>query len=222
MTIRKALVSEQAYQVKTKRVFRQTRASNTARRIIDSATQLLNADMPLSNEAVAEAASVSVSSIYRYFHNRSDLFAEIYRLDAQDTIEKIEREIAQLTQENCRYVVARIISVAAEAVSSNPGRQRAIYGSIEFEVANAVNIQFNRRLQERLIEQIAVVMNCHPRFVDASLVAILGRLLVSCVPQIIVLESSEAVDVERVFSELCTMAGDALTLIMERASVTRG
>lgn len=221
MTNRRTLVSEQAYQVKTKRVFRQTRASNTARRIIDSATQLLNADMPLSNEAVAEAASVSVSSIYRYFDNRSDLFAEIYRLDAQATIEKIEREIAQLTQDNPRYVVARIIAIAAEAVSSDPGRQRAIYGNIEFEVAHEVNIQFNRRLQERLIEQIAVVMNCHPRYVDSSLVAILGRLLVSCVPQIIVLESSDTVDVERVFSELCTMAGDTLTLIMERARKMR-
>jgi len=221
MTNRRTLVGEPAYQVKTKRVFRQTRASNTARRIIDCATQLLNADMPLSNEAVAEAASVSISSIYRYFHNRSDLFAEIYRLDAQETIEKIEQEIVRLTQDNPRDVVARVIAIAAEAVSSNPGRQRAIYGSIDYEVANSVNTQFNRRLQERLIEQIAVVVNCHPRFVDASLVAILGRLLVSCVPQIIVLESTDAVDAGRVYSELCAMAGDTLAQIMERAMAMR-
>jgi len=221
MTNRRVLAVEPGYQVKTKRVFRQTRASNTARRIIDAATQLLNANLPLSNEAVAEAASVSVSSIYRYFHNRSDLFAEIYRLDAQETIEKIEQEIVRLTQDNPRDVVASIIAIAAEAVSSDPGKQRAIYGSIEFEVAHKVNIEFNRRLQEKLIEQIAVVMNCHPGFVDGSLVAILGRLLVSCVPQIIVLESSDTVDAERVFSELCTMAGDTLALIMERAKTMR-
>ncbi len=219
MAERKPFSSQPGQITNSKRVFRQARASHTARRIIDAANQLLNDNCTLSNEAISEAANVSVSSIYRYFNNRSDLFAEMFRLEADNSFNRIAEEISKLDRDNYKRIIRNIIEASAEAVTGDKKVRRSTFRNIEYEVAQEINIKFNYNLHNKLIEQISLVTNCHSRFVDTNLVMLLARLLVS-IPRITVVESIEKFDPGKFFTELTETASDILLRIFARADAT--
>lgn len=217
---RKSFSGQSGSATKPKRVFHQARASQTARRIIDAANQLLNDNCTLSNEAISEAANVSVSSIYRYFNCRSDLIAEMFRLEADNSFNRIAEEISKLDRENYKLIIRNIIEASTEAVTGDKRARRSAFRNVEYEVAQEINIKFNYNLHNKLIEQISLVTNCHSRFVDTNLVMLLARLLVS-IPRITVVENNEKFDPGKFFAELTDTAADILLRIFARADSTR-
>ena len=204
---------------KSKSAFKQLRASQTASRIIESANQLLNTNRTLSNEAIAEAANVSISSIYRYFENRHALFAEMFRLDADHGFNKISFEIAKLNQENCKMVLSDIIAISVNSVSNHTDARRSTFRNISYEVAQEINIKFNQSLCDKLVEQISLTMNCHPHSVDRNMVMILARMLVS-IPRITIVEDAAAKNNSAFFSALGDAASDLLQNIFVRADAS--
>jgi AcrR family transcriptional regulator len=204
-----------------KRVFRQARASNTARRIIDAANQLLNSNRALSNEAIAETANVSVSSIYRYFNNRSELFAEMFRIDADNSFALIGAKISQLDRSNYRQIIRNIVETSAQSVSGERAARIASFGSIDYEVAQEINIKLNLSLCSKLVEQVALISNCHPRVVDNNLITILSRLLVAT-PRVLIVESPGTFQYEGLITELSETAVHLMEKIFARADATHG
>jgi AcrR family transcriptional regulator len=202
-----------------KRIFRQPRASNTARRIIDAANHLLNKNGALSNEAIAEAANVSISSIYRYFQNRSDLFAEMFRIDAENNFRLIAEKISQLDRTNYKEVIRHIIEMSAQSVTGGRTARRAYFGDINYEVGQEINIRFNLSLCNKLIEQVTLVSNCHPRCVDNNLITLLARLMVAT-PRVLIVESPGMFDQQALITELTDTATDVLIKIFTRADAT--
>lgn len=203
----------------TKRVFKQPRASHTARRIIDAANHLLNTNGVLSNEAIADTANVSVSSIYRYFNNRGDLFAEMFRIDADNSFKKIAGQISELDRQNFKEIFRKIIETSAQTVSGERTPRRASFGNINYEVGQEINIKFNLSLCSKLVEQVALITNCHPHFVDTNLVTILARLLVAT-PRVLVVESPGTFEYEGLITELTETAAELLIKIFQRADAT--
>lgn len=204
---------------KTKKVFRQPRASNTARRIIDAANHLLNTNGALSNEAIADTANVSISSIYRYFQNRSDLFAEMFRIDADTNFRLIAEKISQLDRSNYKEVIRHIIETSAQTVTGERTARSAYFGDINYEVGQEINIKLNLSLCNKLIEQIALISNCHPRYVDHNLTILLARLLVAT-PRVLIVESPGMFEPKALITELTDTATDVLTKILTRADAT--
>jgi|GEM_PF-3533945 len=198
----------------------QERASRTQRRIVESARLLLSGNAVLSNEAIAENASVSVSSIYRYFQNRGDLFAEMYRQEAADVFQRIASAIAGLDRHNGEQVMARVIEIAVRSVAGDRDARHESLRSIDYELAREISLQVNAQLHQKLVEQIALIANCHQRSVDTNLVAILARLLVG-IPRAAVLEDAALIDETRFLGELARTAADLLERTLARADATR-
>lgn len=201
------------------RMRKQARASATVQKIIEAANTLLNTRGVVSNEAIAEQANVSISSIYRYFQNRADLLAAIFRIDADHTLGAITDAIAKMDSTNYMTHLKDIIEIAAHSVSGERAARNALYGSIGYDVANEINIDFNLQLQRKLTEQIALISNCHPRFVDDNLVVILARQLVT-IPRLLFLENPETPDHKGIVTELTKASVGLFKEAVERAKLT--
>jgi AcrR family transcriptional regulator len=203
----------------SKRVFKQPRASHTERRIIDAANHLLNTNCALSNEAIADAANVSISSIYRYFNNRGDLFAAMFRIHADNGLKLIAGQVSELDRLNFKEILRKIIETSAQSVSGERTARRVSFGNINYDVGQEINIKFNLSLCSKLVEQVALITNCHPRFVDTNLVTILGRLLVAT-PRVLIVESPGTFEYEGLITELTETASELLIKILHRADAT--
>jgi AcrR family transcriptional regulator len=179
--------------VTSKRAYKQQRASETASRIIKAANLLLNNNQPVSNEAIAEAANVSVSSIYRYFENRGDLFAAMFRNEAEMTLEKMADCISTMHQSNYKEVLTAITGIAAKSVSGDTYARRSTHRNISYDVVLEVNVNFHSTLSEKLTERIALIHDCHPNTVNPYLVDILARILVA-LPRVSLIETPDNLD----------------------------
>jgi AcrR family transcriptional regulator len=195
--------------------YKQQRAANTASRIIEAANQLLASNQPVSNEAIAEIANVSISSIYRYYENRSDLFSAMFKLEATRTFDRIANEIEQLTRENHKLVFRNVIEISARAVSGDTFAQLSTNRNINYDTAVEVNISFIQSLCDKIIERVSLILNCHPGSIDPNLVTILARLLVS-VPRITMLENPELAKNSSLFGELTECASSTLLKMCSR------
>ncbi len=201
------------------RAVKQARASETVQRILSAANHLLNTNGHLSNEAIAEEADVSISSIYRYFRNREELFAEVFWMDASQMFETIAEKIGAIGKHHHRAHLEEIIQISVNSVSGDRTARARSYGKISFDAANEINITFNHRLKNKLTEQVALISNCHPKYVDESLVLILSRLLVST-PRLMILEESERLEHTQVLQALADTSQGILSSLIERAERT--
>jgi AcrR family transcriptional regulator len=198
--------------VTSKRIYKQQRASQTAARIIKAANHLLNSNQPVSNEAIAEAANVSVSSIYRYFENRGDLFAAMFRNEAEMTLEAMAACIATMLKSNYKDALRAIIAIAAKSVSGDTYARRSTHRNISYDVVLEVNVSFHNTLSEKLTERIALIHDCHPNTVNPYLVDILARILVA-LPRVSLIETPDYLEQAVLLDAVTDTAADVFQSI---------
>lgn len=198
---------------------KQARAHKTAERIVTAANQLLNATGHFSNEAIAEKANVSVSSIYRYFKNRDELLGEMFRVDADEIFEHITAAIQSINTTNYRVHLEEIIKISADSVSGQRTSRSQSYGKISYDVAKHVSLSIHSQLHSALTEQFALICNCHPRYIDQNLVLILARVLVT-MPKLLILENPDEFDQATLMRELTNTSIEIFSKVIDRAKRT--
>jgi AcrR family transcriptional regulator len=198
--------------------YKQKRAASTASRIVEAANQLLASNQPVSNEAIAEIANVSISSIYRYYENRGDLFSAMFKLEATKTFNRIAGEIERLTRDNHKEIFRNIIAISARAVSGDTFAQLSTNRNIDYDTAFEVNIGFIESLCDKLVERTARLLNCHPESIDRNLITLLARFLVS-IPRITLTENPQLANATTLFDELVEAAGSTFMKVYGRAGI---
>jgi hypothetical protein len=145
----------------------------------------------------------------------------MFRIDADNSFDLIGAKISQLDRSNYRQIIRNIVETSAQSVSGERTARIASFGSIDYEVAQEINIKLNLSLYSKLVEQVALISNCHPGVVDNNLITILSRLLVAT-PRVLIVESPGTFQYEGLITELSETAVHLMEKIFARADATHG
>ena len=103
-----------------RKIPRQARARHTVDAILTAATQILERGGPITTDAIADRAGVSVSSLYQYFENKIDVLDTVVESETNRLIRVAFEAIRTADPNQPRELVASIVAALFDAFG---GRQ---------------------------------------------------------------------------------------------------
>lgn len=108
----------------------QSRSLSTVEAVLEATARILEErDTPrVTTNAIAERAGVSIGSLYQYFPSRDAIFAEMIRRERTNLLNKLERVVADTSEDECDIDTAidRFIAAAVAQQLDRPDVARAL------------------------------------------------------------------------------------------------
>lgn len=134
---------------------RQKRAQETVNSILDAVIRLLKRSgaSAITTNSIAEAAGVSIGSVYQYFPNKRAIFVALHERHIEQVDRVLERKIAESAGEPLDGLVSHLLDGMIELHASDP----ELAALLDFEVPHRADSarEFSLRLQEPLRKALA-------------------------------------------------------------------
>ncbi|MDR6890782.1 MULTISPECIES: TetR/AcrR family transcriptional regulator [Variovorax] len=106
----------------------QERSRATVDTLVEATARILVKDGfdKASTNRIAEVAGVSIGSLYQYFPSKEALVAAVIERHQQQLMQKVRRELAEVSNEPLEEAVHRFVSVAVEAHRIDPQLHRVL------------------------------------------------------------------------------------------------
>lgn len=117
-------------------------------RILDAAAAVLaeRGYAGLSTNRVAEAAGVSVGSLYRYFHDKDDLVEELRTRGSDDVLADLSQGMADAVSMETRDAIRHVLAVLVAALRRHEAVTRALLSEVPLGAHGNVLPEVERQL----------------------------------------------------------------------------
>jgi AcrR family transcriptional regulator len=111
---------------------------------------------------IAEAAGISVGSLYQYFPSKDAIAVELLRRYREKLLGLVGSELGRVGERGIERVVRDLVDALLSAEGIDPGRQRVLIEQVLRSSARAEVLGFEERLEEVVAEKLRTAATAIP------------------------------------------------------------